>query len=57
VAHHVIGWQIGAAGVGGSAISAVFGLIFQRFGLGELGPALVAVALALLAGIVVLERV
>ena len=57
VAHHVIGWQIGAAGVGGSVISAAFGLIFQRFGLGQLGLALVAVAVALLAGVFVLERV
>ena len=57
VTHHVIGWQIGAAGVGGSAISAAFGLIFQRFGLGQLGLALVVVALALLAGIFVLEKV
>ena len=56
VAHHVIGWQIGAAGVGGSAISAALGLIFQRFGLGQLGLALVVVALVLLAGILVLER-
>ena len=56
-AHHVIGWQIGAAGLGGSAISALFGVIFQRYGLGELGPALVAVAGLLIAGSFALEKV
>lgn len=56
VAHHVIGWQIGAAGLGGSAISAAMGLAFQRFGLGELGPALVIVAALLVVGSVALER-
>ena len=56
-AHHVIGWQIGAAGLGGSAISAIFGVIFQRFGLHELGPALVAVAAALVVGSFALEKV
>lgn len=56
-AHHVIGWQVGAAGLGGSAISAVFGLVFQRFGLRELGPALVGVGLALVVGSLILERV
>ena len=57
VAHHVIGWQIGAAGLGGSAISAAMGLAFQRFGLGELGLALVVVAALLVVGSFVLERV
>jgi len=56
-AHHVIGWQIGAASVGGSAISALCGVAFERWGLGELGPALVAAAVALVAAGVLLDRV
>jgi fucose permease len=56
LAHHVIGWQIGAASVGGSAISALCGFSFQRWGLGELGPALVAAAVALVAMSLLLER-
>jgi len=57
IAHHVIGWQIGAAGLGGSIISAIFGLAFQRYGLREFGPALVAVGAILMAGVLSLERV
>ncbi|HTW09519.1 MAG TPA: MFS transporter [Acidimicrobiales bacterium] len=56
ISHHVIGWQIGAAGLGGSIISAIFGLVFQRYGLGEYGPALFCVAVVLLAGVIALER-
>jgi fucose permease len=55
-AYHVIGWQIGAASIGGSAISALCGLAFERWGLGELGPALVAAAVALVAAGVLLDR-
>jgi fucose permease len=57
IAHHVIGWQIGAAGLGGSAISAVFGVIFQHYGLRDFGPALVIVGVVLMAGVLFLERV
>lgn len=57
LAHHVIGWQIGAAGLGGSAVSALFGLVFQHMGLVELGPALFAVASLLVAASFTLERV
>jgi fucose permease len=56
LARHVIGWQIGAASVGGSAISAAFGLAFQHLGLSALGPALVIVAVLLVAGSLALER-
>jgi fucose permease len=56
MARHVIGWQIGAANIGGSAISALFGAIFQHYGLVEFGPALVAMAVVVLVGGVVLER-
>jgi fucose permease len=57
MARHVIGWQIGAANIGGSAISAVFGAVFQRYGLRDFGPALVAVAVLVLVGTLALERV
>ena len=56
MARHVIGWQVGAAGIGGSAISAAFGAIFQHYGLKEFGPALVVMALVVLVGGVVLEH-
>jgi fucose permease len=56
MARHVIGWQVGAANIGGSAISAAFGAIFQHYGLKEFGPALVVMALVVLLGGVVLER-
>jgi fucose permease len=57
LAHHVIGWQIGAANVGGAVISAAFGAIFQRYGLEYFGPALVVTACVSMAGVLVLERV
>jgi fucose permease len=56
IAHHVIGWQIGAASLGGSVISAVFGVIFQHLGLKEFGPALVGVGTVLMVGVLLLER-
>jgi fucose permease len=57
MASHVIGWQIGAAGLGTAGISAVFGVVFQHYGLKEFGPALMVVAVLLIIGSVVLERV
>lgn len=57
LAHHVIGWQIGAASVGGSVISALCGVAFQHWGLGELGPALAATAAVLVGTNLVLEKV
>ncbi len=56
LAHHVIGWQVGAAGLGGSVISAIFGVVFQRYGLRNFGPALVTVGALLMVGVLVLER-
>lgn len=55
-AHHVIGWQIGAAGVGGSLISALFGVIFQHFGFVWLGPCLLILGLLVFAASEVLAR-
>jgi fucose permease len=57
MARHVIGWQIGAASVGGAAISATFGAVFQHYGLDYFGPALVITAVLTLAGVLALERV
>jgi fucose permease len=56
LAHHVIGWQIGAASIGGSLISAALGEIFQRWGLVNFGPSLVVVAFALVLGTAALQR-
>jgi fucose permease len=55
--HHVIGWQIGAASLGGAAISALFGAVFQRYGLDKFGPPLLIAAVLTLVGVLVLERV
>jgi fucose permease len=57
VAHHVIGWQIAAASLGGAAISAAFGAVFQRYGLEYFGPALVITGILTMVGVLVLERV
>jgi fucose permease len=56
MARHVIGWQIGAAWIGGAGISAVFGVVFQHSGLKNFGPALMVVAALLIVGAVGLER-
>jgi fucose permease len=48
-AQHAIAWQIGASAGGGSAISALIGLLINTSGLEVLGPALVFLALLLLA--------
>jgi len=56
MARHVIGWQIGAAWIGGAGISAVFGVVFQHYGLKDFGPALMVVAVLLIIGSVALER-
>jgi fucose permease len=56
MAQHAIGWQIGAAGLGGSGISALFGVALQRYGLACFGPALVTVAVLSIMGILALER-
>ena len=51
-----IGWQLAAAGAGGTGLSALAGVVFQLTGLGGFGPVLVLLA-ALLAGLnLLLER-
>jgi fucose permease len=55
-AQHAIAWQVGAAAVGGSAISAVIGLLINTSGLDVLGPSLVVLALLLLAANTALAR-
>jgi fucose permease len=46
-AQHAIAWQVGAAAAGGSAISAVIGLLIDSTSLAVLGPALVVLSLIL----------
>jgi fucose permease len=55
-AAHAIAWQVGAAAGGGSAISALIGLAINASGLDVLGPALVALAVLLLAANTALGR-
>ncbi|HEY8729081.1 MAG TPA: MFS transporter [Acidothermaceae bacterium] len=54
-AQHAIGWQIAAATVGASGLSAIAGVILQHAGLLRLGPCLAAIALAMVACIVASE--
>jgi fucose permease len=42
-AHHVIGWQIAAANVGGSGLSAAVGIELQHQGLSRFGPSLLVI--------------
>jgi fucose permease len=55
-AQHAIAWQVGAAAGGGSAISALIGLLVNTSGLGVLAPALVVLALLLLGANTALAR-
>jgi fucose permease len=55
-AQHAIAWQVGAAAGGGSAISALIGLLINTSGLDVVGPALVVLALLLLAANTALAR-
>lgn len=55
-AGHAIAWQVGAAAAGGSAISAVLGLLINTASLAILGPALLALALALVLANAALAR-
>jgi len=48
-AQRVIGWQIGAAAVGGAGISAIIGWLITAAGLAVLGPAITVLALLLVA--------
>jgi fucose permease len=56
-AQNVIAWQVGAAAAGGSGLSALIGLLIGLAGLAVLGPSLTVLAVLLVAGIIVLERV
>ncbi len=42
-AHHVIGWQIAAANVGGAGLSATVGIVLQHEGLTKFGPCLLVI--------------
>jgi fucose permease len=55
-AEHAIAWQVGAAGGGGSAISALIGLSINAAGLDVLGPALLGLAVLLLGANIALTR-
>ncbi len=55
-AQHAIAWQVGAAAAGGSAISAVLGLLIDATSLAVLGPAMVVLALLLFFGNIALAR-
>jgi fucose permease len=55
-AQHAIAWQVGAAAGGGSAISAIIGLVINSSGLAVLGPALVVLAVLLFAANTTLTR-
>jgi fucose permease len=55
-AAHAIAWQVGAAAGGGSAISALIGLAINASGLDVLGPALVTLAIVLVAANAALAR-
>jgi fucose permease len=55
-AKHAIAWQVGAAAGGGSAISALIGLVINASGLDVLGPALMVLAVLLLAANTALAR-
>lgn len=55
-AQHAIAWQVGAAAAGGSAISAVIGLLIDTTSLAVLGPALVVLALLLFLANMALSR-
>jgi fucose permease len=55
-AKHAIAWQVGAAAAGGSAISAVIGLLIDATSLAVLGPAMVVLALLLFLASMALSR-
>ncbi len=55
-AQHAIAWQVGAAAAGGSAISAVVGLLIDATSLAVLGPVLVVLAVLLCCANMALAR-
>jgi fucose permease len=56
-ARDAIAWQVGAAAAGGSAVSAMIGLLIGAFGYSVLGPSLTVLAILLVGGNVILSRV
>ncbi|HLH99968.1 MAG TPA: MFS transporter [Acidimicrobiales bacterium] len=55
-AEHAIAWQVGAAAAGGSAISALIGVLINATSLAVLGPSLVVLAVVLLVAVAALAR-
>lgn len=55
-AANAVGFQVAAAALGGAALASGFGLLADRFGLEQLGPFLVVVALLMAAVFFLLER-
>jgi fucose permease len=56
-AQHVIAWQVGAAAVGGSGLSALLGLLINSTSLAILGPSLTVLAVLLVGGNLTLARI
>jgi fucose permease len=55
-AQHAIAWQVGAAAAGGSAISALIGLLIDATSLAVIGPSLIVLALLLVGATIALTR-
>jgi fucose permease len=55
-AHNVIAWQVGAAAAGGAGLSAIIGLLIGAISLAVLGPAIVVLAVILVAAELALDR-
>lgn len=55
-AHNVIAWQVGAAAAGGAGLSAIIGLLIGATSLAVLGPAIVVLAVILVAAELTLDR-
>ena len=55
-AHNVIAWQVGAAAAGGAGLSAIIGLLIGAISLAVLGPAIVVLAVILVAAELILDR-
>jgi fucose permease len=55
-AHNVIAWQVGAAAAGGAGLSAIIGLLIGAISLAVLGPAIVVLAVILIAAELALDR-
>ncbi|MGA8015369.1 MAG: MFS transporter [Candidatus Dormiibacterota bacterium] len=53
---HAVGWELGAAGVGGAGMSALVGVVLQTAGLRAFGPVLAALAVVVLCLNLLVER-